>query len=311
MTSWLTLLFWVLVHSLWQAAIVWLLFRAVRVLRPRLPSWSASGVASLAVFSIPLLSIATAVTLISQALAAEPSSEEGNGSGFMVLAAAWALMAACLGARLLVAMWRSLADEAGDGTPRVVGWLRPCIVVPNAIARRLPQDQLQGVIAHEREHVRSGDAWINLLQCWLDAFYFFNPAYRRLSRVAREEREFRCDDAAASQVGTLVYLRALVEVAKGAPVPSACELGAAGDFERRVARLADAPTPKGGRGELGAACAAVLVLVLVLPSVASVPAGHLHAAGWQTRMAPVGEAVRNIVVPPLRTAGHALKKVAR
>lgn len=268
-------------------------------------------VASLAVFSVPLLSVATALALVSQALAAAPSSEAGSGAGIVALSAGWALMAALLGARLLIAMWRSVTGDGGDGTPRVVGWLRPCIVVPNAVAARLTQEQLQGVIAHEQEHVRAGDAWINLFQCWLDAFYFFNPAYRLLSRSAREEREFRCDDAAASKVGTLVYLRALAEVARGAAVPSPCELRATGDFERRVARLADLPTPNGGPGELWAACAGILTLILVLPNAASMPARHLHAASWQARMAPVGQTVRNVVVPPLRTAGHALKGVAR
>lgn len=312
MTSWFSLLFWVLAHSLWQAAIVWGVYRAARVLRPHLPSWSASVVASLAVFSIPLLSTMTAVALVSQALAATPSSEEGGFPGILAPAALWMVTVALLGARLLVAMGRSLARKADDdATPCVVGWLSPRIVVPDSIASRLPEDQLKGIIAHEQEHVRAGDAWVNLLQCWLDVCYFFNPAYRSLSRAARAEREFRCDDAAARQVGTLVYLRALVEVARAAAIPNSCELSAAGDFERRVARLADGPASRGGRLEPWAAFASVLVLVAVLPNAASVPAGHTNTATWQARMVRLGKTVRTVVVPPLQTVGHSLKKVAR
>jgi hypothetical protein len=262
------------------------------------------------VFSIPLLSGATAVALVSQALAAAPNSEEEGGAAIFAVTAVWALLAAFLVVRLLIAMWESVSGE-NDGTPRVAGWLRPQIIVPDTVVTRISQDQLHGVIAHEREHVRAGDPWTNLLQCWLDAIYFFNPAYRLLSRAAREEREYRCDDAAASEVGTLVYLQALLEVAKCATAPRACELRAAGDFERRVARLADLPTPKGGTGELCAACAGFLALILVLPHAASMPAHHLHAASWQARMVPAGQSARQVIVAPLRIVGHALKGVAQ
>lgn len=309
MTSWLILLFWVLAHSVWQAALVWLLYRAPRFLRPCLPSWSGSAIASLALFSVPALSVATAMALVSQALATSPSAEDRLATSILLLPAVWGVVAAFLGTRLLVAMRRSLSSQDGNGMPRVIGWLRPSIVVPDAVARRLSDEQLMGVIAHEQEHIRTGDAWINLIQCWLDALYFFNPAYRWLSHAAREQREFRCDDAAASKVGTIVYLRALVEAAKLVVAPSPCELTVAGDLERRVARLADKPTSKGGRLELGAALAMTVVLVVSLPRAVTVPASHLHAASWQARMVPVGNAVRGVVVPPLRTVGHALRKV--
>ncbi len=309
MSSWLFLLFWVLAHSLWQAALVWGLYRAARWLRPGLPSWSASAMSTLGVFAIPVLSVATAFSLLSQALAATPGGGEESAARVVVLVIAWGVGAAALGLRLAAAMRRSLTGT-DDGTPRVTGWLRPRIVIPERFARELPEEQLRGVVAHEQEHIRAGDAWMHLAQCWLDTLYFFNPAYRMLSRAAREEREFRCDDAAVREVGTVVYLRALVAVARGAAAANPCELRAAGDMERRVRRLADGAATQGGRAEVWVAAAAALVFVLVLPDLARVPVKHQNAAAWQARMVPAGQAVRGVVTPPLQAVGHVLRKVA-
>ncbi len=85
--------------------------------------------------------------------------------------------------------------------PAATGWRRPSLIVPCGLDISLPPQHLDPVIAHELEHLRGGDPRIATIQALVDAFLFFSPGVRWLSRVAREAREQRCDDVAVRTCG--------------------------------------------------------------------------------------------------------------
>jgi TonB family C-terminal domain len=78
-------------------------------------------------------------------------------------------------------------------TPGVVGWLRPVILLPMAVACSFPATQIELVLAHELAHLRRWDPLANLFQVALETLYFFHPVVGWISRDVRNEREICCD----------------------------------------------------------------------------------------------------------------------
>jgi bla regulator protein BlaR1 len=97
--------------------------------------------------------------------------------------------------------------------PMVVGWLRPIILVPASALSRLPQDQLEMILAHELGHIRRFDYLFNILQILIETLLFYHPAITWMSRRVREEREHCCDDLVVRFCGRpATYARALANL---------------------------------------------------------------------------------------------------
>src|SRR5690606_22951767 len=79
--------------------------------------------------------------------------------------------------------------------PRIVGLLRPVILLPTSAMTGLAPEQVEMVLAHELTHLRRQDLWVNLLQRVAEAVLFFNPALWYLSHRIDVLREYCCDDA--------------------------------------------------------------------------------------------------------------------
>ena len=90
--------------------------------------------------------------------------------------------------------------DAGD-SPVCAGWWRPVVLLPAAIAARMPAELLEALLAHELAHVRRHDYLVNLLQGAVEALLFYHPAVWWLSRRIRIERELVADDLAAAALG--------------------------------------------------------------------------------------------------------------
>lgn len=98
-------------------------------------------------------------------------------------------------------------------TPAVIGWLKPVILLPIGMINRLTTDQVEAVLAHELAHIRRNDYLFNLLQTFIEAVFYFNPAVWILSAAVRREREHSCDDVALSICGnSLAYAKALLQI---------------------------------------------------------------------------------------------------
>nr|WP_277487645.1 M56 family metallopeptidase [Catalinimonas alkaloidigena] len=97
--------------------------------------------------------------------------------------------------------------------PIMLGHLRPIILIPASMMSKLPEDQIEAIIAHEIAHVYRKDYWINILQSLFEIIFFFHPAIWWINSVIREEREKCCDDLAVSICGnSLTYAKALASV---------------------------------------------------------------------------------------------------
>jgi beta-lactamase regulating signal transducer with metallopeptidase domain len=105
-------------------------------------------------------------------------------------------------------------DSAG---PFVFGLWRPTLVLPAAVACGLPPEQLEAVLLHELAHLRRYDDVVNLIQRFVEALFFFNPALNWISSIVRREREAACDACAVASLGSPFSLaQALVHIAESA-----------------------------------------------------------------------------------------------
>jgi beta-lactamase regulating signal transducer with metallopeptidase domain len=97
--------------------------------------------------------------------------------------------------------------------PMVVGLLRPVILMPVSVMARLPQDQLEMILAHELGHIGRFDYAFNLLQLALETLLFYHPAVTWMSQRVRQEREHCCDDLVVRVCGRpATYARALANL---------------------------------------------------------------------------------------------------
>ena len=129
----------------------------------------------------------------------------------------WREMQACVRAAEAMPQWQSwvagMAQRLGlrqavvvlcsrvIATPVLVGWLRPVILLPMAVACRFPAAQIELILAHELAHVRRWDPLANLFQVMVETLHFHHPVVRWISREVRNEREICCDQLALSATG--------------------------------------------------------------------------------------------------------------
>ncbi|MEO7323583.1 MAG: M56 family metallopeptidase [Dokdonella sp.] len=87
---------------------------------------------------------------------------------------------------------RVLVSERID-TPMLIGWIRPIVLLPTAVALGFPRQQLELILAHELGHLRRYDHLVNLGQALLETLLFYHPVVHWISREVRNERELCCD----------------------------------------------------------------------------------------------------------------------
>ncbi len=115
-----------------------------------------------------------------------------------------------LGIRRRVAILRS--DRVS--VPVVVGWLRPTILLPAALAPEPSPELVAAVLLHELSHVRRGDYGWNLVRKLVGALYWPHPLVWPLGRIIGAVREQACDDLCVHLMGGAAGYRAsLIAVA--------------------------------------------------------------------------------------------------
>ena len=129
----------------------------------------------------------------------------------------WRQMQACVRAAEAMPQWQSrvaaMAQRLGlrqgvvvlcsrvIATPVLMGWLRPVILLPMAVACGFPAAQIELILAHELAHVRRWDPLANLFQVMVETLHFYHPVVRWISREVRNEREICCDQLALAATG--------------------------------------------------------------------------------------------------------------
>ncbi|GAB5403175.1 MAG: hypothetical protein Aurels2KO_14060 [Aureliella sp.] len=136
--------------------------------------------------------------------------------------------------------------------PKVVGLLKPTVLLPTSALTGLSTDEVEMILAHELAHIRRHDLWMILFQRFTEAILFFNPAVWWLSRRISLLREFCCDDQAIASTSVdepnLQYAGALLQCVRLSGTQhseQATALAASGrspsELRRRVARLLGEP----------------------------------------------------------------------
>lgn len=161
-----------------------------------------------------------------------------------------------------------LLESAAAQVPLVVGWIRPVILLPAALATELPIEQLEAVLLHELAHIRRHDYLLNLMQISIETLLFYHPAVWWISRRIRQEREFSCDDIVLATCGNRAhYARALVRVAElRLPPLHVAPAATGGGLAERIWRVLDRrdPTAPGRRPLAGTINLAIALTSVVL-----------------------------------------------
>jgi len=88
-----------------------------------------------------------------------------------------------------------LHAERGGVGPAVIGALAPKVVLPADFAVRFTLEEQALILAHERNHLSTGDAQINALTTALQCLFWFNPLVHLGANRLRVDQEIACDAA--------------------------------------------------------------------------------------------------------------------
>lgn len=152
--------------------------------------------------------------------------------------------------------FRSSVSDIG---PAVVGAIRPRIVLPADFEQRFSVEQQALIIAHERCHLRRGDAQFNLLACVLRCLFWFNPVVHLAWPRLRMDQELACDAAVlrTRRRQRRAYAEALLAARSNAPaLPLGCPWLSGKPLTRRIQLTFTHPI-----GSIRLLCGTALVLL--------------------------------------------------
>ncbi len=166
--------------------------------------------------------------------------------------------------------------SAAEGvSPFVLGFFRPVVVLPAALADHVTPEELRTVLAHEFAHVRRRDALAGWVLACSDVIYFFNPIAHLVKRAIIFERERACDEQvlALTQAPRAVYARALLsagDLNRAAATRLSCApvlLESGQHLERRLKSIAEEQRPRAALSRT-AKVAMLAITLLALPGIA-------------------------------------------
>lgn len=132
---------------------------------------------------------------------------------------------------------------AGDApTAFCTGALRPRVVVSDGLILRLTEDELDAVLLHEREHVRTFEPLVRAAYEAASEVFFYIPLVRWWSHHRLEDSELRADRAALERLGRQSLASALWAMGTSTTaIPGVAAFG--GAAELRVAQVLGDPLP--------------------------------------------------------------------
>jgi len=136
----------------------------------------------------------------------------------------------------------AVLETDGDGSPMLIGFLRPAVVFPTATLNRLDGLERAMVIGHELAHLRRGDLIWGLAAAVVRAVFFFHPLVWLSERRLRSTQEIAADELASLRLNQApaAYAALLVSVVgklgPGRSLPT-MSVGAAGSLQALKQRL--------------------------------------------------------------------------
>jgi bla regulator protein blaR1 len=121
--------------------------------------------------------------------------------------------------------------------PGVVGFLRPVLLLPEGIRKKLTPPQLEAVLAHEEGHIRRRDNLTSAFHMLVETIFWFHPIVWWIGAKLLEERERACDEAVL-KLGNepQIYAAGILNVCKSyLESPLRCVSGVTGsDLKKRI-----------------------------------------------------------------------------
>ena len=132
-------------------------------------------------------------------------------------------------------------------TPTLIGWLKPVILIPTAVALGFPRHQVELILAHELGHLRRYDHLVNLVQAVIETLLFYHPAVHWISREVRNDREVCCDRLVLrlTRGEPREYAKTLASLEElRLATPQLAIAASGGVLLDRVRRIIDVPAPR-------------------------------------------------------------------
>ncbi|MHA4896580.1 M56 family metallopeptidase [Pedobacter sp. PWIIR3] len=131
--------------------------------------------------------------------------------------------------------------------PLVIGYLKPIVLFPVALATQLDTSQVEAILIHELSHIRRNDYLLNLIKTVIETVLFFNPFVWLSSKLINIEREHACDDLVVRFTGSpLNYAHALLKLEilkdKSSPAFAMASTGKNQHLYQRIKRITDMKT---------------------------------------------------------------------
>ena len=86
-----------------------------------------------------------------------------------------------------------LLESGAIGSPTVVGWWRPTILLPLGLDAHLDPARLRHVLLHELAHVKRNDVLVNWIAALAQLLHWFNPALWLAGQLMRVDMESASD----------------------------------------------------------------------------------------------------------------------
>ncbi len=164
----------------------------------------------------------------------------------------------------------SVMSAPGLIEPGVVGILRPVLLLPEGIAERLNQTQLDAILAHELSHVRRRDNLTASIHMAVQAIFWFHPMTWWIGARLLDERERSCDEEVLRHgCRPSLYAESIIEVCRWyVSSPLACVSGVTGsDLTRRIEAIMRNRRLRGLHPAKKVALAIAGLAVLALPII--------------------------------------------
>lgn len=159
----------------------------------------------------------------------------------------WALAFAEIRSALKISREVGFSLSQKVNVPLVIGYFKPVVLFPVALATQLELKQVEAILIHELSHIRRNDYLFNLAKTVMETVLFFNPFVWLSGKLINIEREHACDDLVLKHTGApLTYAHALLKLelikSKDAPALSLAATGKTQHLYQRIKRITDMKT---------------------------------------------------------------------
>jgi beta-lactamase regulating signal transducer with metallopeptidase domain len=164
--------------------------------------------------------------------------------------------------------------------PMVVGFFKPIVLFPMAIAGSMSLHEAESILLHEYYHIRRKDHYINALQYAIEIMFFYHPAIWQISGSLRREREKCVDEWVVSHTHTpLLYAQALLHMEQNRQQTIRAVLTASNSKNSLLLRIKNIMHMKTRKMHSGQKIAAIVVILSAMVSLAWLnPPHYFHFA---------------------------------